>query len=99
MTATVRHGVLGPRSIHGGRPTLTGFTEHSARVLRATGTIPAHASQSPQALPTATLWLIDHPRSIVLNDVFEIEPDSPLDVVGFDARDVDGHTLTKVYLK
>lgn len=100
MNATVRHHRSGKRSIHGGRPyNPDGFTEHRARVSRAVGAVISRASGEKVSLPSATLWLIDHPRPIDLGHVFEIDPGQPLDVVGLETREIDGRTLTKVYLK
>ena len=99
LTATVRHYQPGPRSIHGGKQQLGDFTEHRARVSRAAGTVRGPASQDKAPLPSATVWLINHPREIALAHVFEITPGAPLDVIGFEVRDLDGGTITKVYLK
>lgn len=98
MTATVRHHRPGKRTIHG-RPLRRDYTEHSARVMHATGTLPALASKEPQALPSATVWLINHPRIVELTHAFEIAPGIILDVIGVETREIDGGTLTKVYLK
>lgn len=97
MTATVRHRLPNSRDVFG-KPWQSGYTEHQARVLSSPGTRPSTASQSKMTDVKATIWLIDHPRTIEVGHLFEITPDDPLEVIGFELRTIENTAITKVFL-
>lgn len=76
----------------------TGGTEHRARVTRTTGSIMLPTSDTRTPNSAATVWLIDHPRAIVIGDAFEFAAGDRLTVVRTEHRALDNHTTHRVYL-
>lgn len=97
MTSTVRHNLPTERDVFG-KHQFPASTEHRARVLLSPGTRPSAASQSKISDVKATIWLIDHPRTIEIGHRFEITPNEPLEVIGFELRTIENTAITKVFL-
>lgn len=76
-----------------------GFSsDHRARVLHTVGAIIGPASRDDIRYPTATVWLIDHPHSVAVNDTFELPGNTVLKVIRSERRQLPDGVLTKVYL-
>ena len=98
LNAEIKHHYPPRRDIHG-QPIDRSFTRHPARVTRATGIGIGAASGEGLPLPKATAWLINHPRPVELGQTFELDDGTLLEVAGFEARSMEGVTITKVSLK
>lgn len=97
LNAEVLHWLPPVRDIHG-KPTQAGSTPHPARVVHTPGTVLGPASRERQGDAAATVWLLNHPRSIELGDTFELPTGETLKVIRAERRSDGADTLSKVYL-
>lgn len=74
------------------------FSQHPARVVLHDGTLAAPASGEKQADAKATIWLLDHPRPIVIGTIFKLPNGERLSAIGIERRSDGAGTLTKVFL-
>ena len=73
-------------------------TEHRARVTYSPGKLLGSASRETMPDATATVWLIDHPHTVVIGDKFELPDSATLTVVRLERRKLPDGVLTKAYL-
>ncbi len=97
MTETVQHWMPPLRDIHG-RETSRGHTNHLARVTYSPGDRIGVASRENSADAAATVWLVDHPRTIAIGDVFKLSTGDTLKAIRIERRTIGGGVLSKVYL-
>lgn len=97
LTEQVEHWQAGRRSIHGAsQPHFP--TTHPARIVFSDGVVPGAASGERSINKAATVWLLDHPRPVVVGDTFGLPDSVTMTVVRVERRYSNGGTLTKAYL-
>ncbi len=97
LNATVRHWYPPHRDIFGKQVT-SGSSSHRARVSYGPGRLMGRASGEFISDAKATVWLIDHPRPVAIDDTFELPDGDTLKVIRAERRTLGATTITKVYL-
>lgn len=97
MTDQVEHWLPPIRDIHG-KPVSAGSTRHAARVTYTPGVLVGPASNEFAANAAATVWLLDHPRPVVIGDTFTLPNGETLKAIRVEHRSTGANTITKAYL-
>ena len=97
MNATVRHWHPPIRDIFGNE-TASGFTEHPARVTYGPGKLLGRATGENMPDARATVWLLDHPRTVAIGHTFDLGDGEQLKTIRIERRTLGASTITKVYL-
>lgn len=74
------------------------FTTHPARVVMNEGSLKGPASGEKLADAKAIIWLLNHPRSIAIGEVFQLPGGERLSASRIERRSDGADTLTKVFL-
>lgn len=97
LNAQVQHWLPPTRDIHGTQ-TNAGSTSHAARVTYTPGRVIGRASGEYMPDATATVWLLNHTRPIVIGDTFELPNGEALKVIRAESRTLGSDTISKVFL-
>jgi hypothetical protein len=96
LTENVLHMFSPERDLFGNIMGGTG-TDHRARITYASGVRTGAASSANMAEAAATIWLLDHPRSIDIGDVFQLADGTLLKAIRIERRASSGSILAKVF--
>lgn len=97
LNEEVQHWLPPGRDVFGA-PIESGKTTHPARIVSATTKATSSVSRADFADAKAQIWLIDHPRPIVIGDVFDLPDISSLKAIRVETRTMATFSLHKVWL-
>lgn len=97
MNATVTHCYPPERDIFG-QAIDAGGTSHRARVTIGPAQLTGPASGVAMPDAKATLWIIDHPRPVLIGDRFQLPGGDTLNAIRVESRTLGTRTVIKVYL-
>lgn len=97
LTEAVDHWLAPTRDIHG-KAIKSTATRHSARVIHFDGEVTSPFTKAKLGNARAVVWLVDHPRSVALGDLFDLPDGQTLAAIRIERRALPGGTLHKVYL-
>lgn len=97
LNEEVRHWLPPTRDLFG-KETDAGSTKHPARVIDIEGEVVSALSRDNLPDAKAIIWLLDHPRPVIVGDTFELPGGTMLKVIRAERRTHGGSSLTKAYL-
>lgn len=98
LSEEVYHHYVWARDVYGKPQHYREARPYAARIIYSEGRQTGPASGEKSADPKATLWLLNHPVPIRINDQFELPSGETLAVLAAERRIQGGDTLHKVYL-
>lgn len=98
LNETVEHWNKPKRDAFG-KETYDGGTIHKARIVRSPGVLVGPASGADLTNAAAQIWILNHPRQILIGNLFQLPgDDEPLKVIRLETRTAGRVTLHKVWI-
>lgn len=99
MIETVEHWKPPPRDLFGRTADVASHTVHRAKVVYGPTEKLGPVSRDNMPDSAATVWLIDHPRTILIGDTFKLPAGDVLKATRIERRMLADAVLIKVYLQ